>query len=729
MPSSPADGPAPAPGGLVADPLLEPWLVLLVDDAEDVHTSLRLALGKSTFYGRRLELHNAKSAEEGLVKATQLDPSRFAVAFVDVVMEHDTAGLELVGKLRSACGQALQLILTTGQPHIAAPEAVAAAFEISHYLAKPDATPERLRTILNVAIRHFRAAMAMQLTRDSLRGLVDMFHSATDPGVLDEMLRGALEQYAVVWQMAYACFPDLASTEGLGDMAPWMRNVRDRLLHLQVPEGEVRGPEPWAFGAFQAWGCVMRSNTGAFRGAALLAQGQVPETLQAEFRDLLYIWGTTKDSLEAQTAERAAQQQREARYIEELRAARDSAEEQSISLALANGELSRLLDFRSGLLERLGQPEHGLVPRLGRRSVELLQAKGLPPTAASAAKEMADLANQISAQLTLHDFYSSAQSAGKGRKVLVVQSDKKLRKLIGRALLGTGAIVQAVETQEQGLELLNESYDLLLVDWPSAGMAQAAVKKAPKLQVVLTTTQSLFEDAGRSLVEMPVNGVLIRNIFGTSDSGDPSAIQELVITAGKLLTGDVFGVEKYLSWGSMVREESVTHSNDRNRIIDLVGEYATQCGLRPNVRTAAQTLTDELLMNAIWDAPVDAAGKPKYAHLDRALPVSLLPNERVSVRYGNDANVFAVSVVDQFGRLDHDLAFRYLKKCFAKGEDQIDSKQGGAGLGLYFAFLATNTFVFNVSPQKRTEAIGLIRMNNAPGENPVRSFHYFRGLE
>ncbi|HVE81538.1 MAG TPA: hypothetical protein VND93_01770 [Myxococcales bacterium] len=644
-------------------------------------------------------------------------------------MEHDTAGLELVGKLRAACGQALQLILTTGQPHIAAPEAVAAAFEISHYLAKPDATPERLRTILNVAIRHFRAQMAMQLTRDSLRGLVDMFHSATDPAVLDEMLRGALEQYAVVWQMAYACFPDLASTEGIDDMAAWVRQVREKLLHLQVPEGEVRAPEPWAFGAFQAWGCVMKSPHGAFRGAALLATQQVPDTLQAEFRDLLYIWGTTKDSLEDQVAERTEQQQREARYVEELRAARDAAEEQSISLALANGELSRLLDFRSGLLERLGQPEHGLVPRLGRRSSELLQVKGLPQQVQSVAKEMADLANQISTQLTLHDFYSSAQSAGKGRRVLVVQSDKKLRKLISRALLGTGAVVQSVDTSEQGLEILSDAHDLLLVDWNSAGMAAAAVKKAPKLQVVLTTTQSLFEEVGRGLVEMPVSGVLIRNIFGTSDSGDPSAIQELVITAGKLLTGDVFGVEKYLSWGSMVREEAVTHSRDRERIIELVGEYASACGLRPNVRTAAQTLTDELLMNAIWDAPVDANGKPKYAHLSRTEPVALLPNERVAVRYGNDANVFAVSVVDQFGRLDSDLAFRYLKKCFAKGEDQIDQKQGGAGLGLYFAFLATNTFVFNVSPQKRTEAIGLIRMNNAPGENPVRSFHYFRGME
>src|SRR6476661_5457903 len=110
MPSSPGDGPAVAPGGLPVDPLLEPWLVLLVDDAEDVHTSLRLALGKSTFYGRRLELHNAKSAEEGLAKAKTLDPSRFAVAFIDVVMEHDTAGLELVGKLRTACGQPLQLV-------------------------------------------------------------------------------------------------------------------------------------------------------------------------------------------------------------------------------------------------------------------------------------------------------------------------------------------------------------------------------------------------------------------------------------------------------------------------------------------------------------------------------------------------------------------------------------------------------------------------------------------
>lgn len=711
------------------DPLLDPWLVLLVDDAEDVHATMRLALGKSTFYGRRLELHHASSASEGLEKAKQLDPTRFAVAFLDVVMEHDTAGLELVTKLRAVCGQPLQLVLTTGQPHIASPEAVAAAFEISHYLAKPDATPERLRTILNVAIRHFRTQMAMQLTRESLRGLVDLFHSATTPSVLDEMLRGALDQYAVVWQMAYACFPDLAATDGLEQAAPWLLQARERLLQLDVPVGEVRAPGPWATGQFQVWGCVMKSPSGVSRAVAILSSAKIVDTLQAEFRDLLYIWGTTKDTLEEQASQRAQQAVREARYVEDLRAARDAAEEQSISLALANGELSRLLDFRSGLLARLGQPEHGLVPRLTRRSSELLQMKGLPPPAQAVAREMADLASQIGTQLSLHDFYTSARSAGHGRKVLVVQQDKKLRKVLSRALLGTGAVVEAVGTPEEGLAALSDSHDLLLVDWHGSTMTPAAVRKAPKVQVVLTTTQSLFEETGRALMELPVSGVLIRNIFGTSDTDDPSAIQELVITAGKLLTGDVFGVEKYLSWGSMVREESVTHSSDRNRIIELVGQYASQCGLNRNARTAAQTLTDELLMNAIWDAPVDANGRAKYAHLSRAEPVALLPNERVSVRYGNDANVFAVSVVDQFGRLDQDQAFKYLKKCFAKGEDQIDQKQGGAGLGLYFAFLATNTFVFNVTPKKRTEAIGLIRMNAVVTENPIRSFHYFRGLE
>src|SRR5688572_28332610 len=106
MPPSPPKGAPEEPGEPSSpDPLLDPWLVLLVDDAEDVHATMRLALGKSTFYGRRLELHHASSAAEGLIKAKQLDPTQFAVAFLDVVMEHDTAGLELVNKLRAECGQ------------------------------------------------------------------------------------------------------------------------------------------------------------------------------------------------------------------------------------------------------------------------------------------------------------------------------------------------------------------------------------------------------------------------------------------------------------------------------------------------------------------------------------------------------------------------------------------------------------------------------------------------
>src|SRR5262245_18681975 len=149
MPPSPPQGTLQAPAEASPDPLLDPWLVLLVDDAEDVHATMRLALGKSSFYGRRLELHHASSAPDGPAEGKQLDARRLWAGCRDVGMEHDTVGLELVSTLRAACRQPLQLALTTGQPPIAGPEAAAAAFEISHYLAKPDATPERLRTILN----------------------------------------------------------------------------------------------------------------------------------------------------------------------------------------------------------------------------------------------------------------------------------------------------------------------------------------------------------------------------------------------------------------------------------------------------------------------------------------------------------------------------------------------------------------------------------------------------
>src|SRR5207237_9598732 len=78
------------------------WEVLLVDDEPDVIQVSRLAMRHFEVYGLPLRLHTAKSKAEAL-QVFSNSPAQMpaiAVAFIDVVMETDSAGLDLCQALR-----------------------------------------------------------------------------------------------------------------------------------------------------------------------------------------------------------------------------------------------------------------------------------------------------------------------------------------------------------------------------------------------------------------------------------------------------------------------------------------------------------------------------------------------------------------------------------------------------------------------------------------------------
>ena len=138
-------------------------------------------------------------------------------------------------------------------------------------------------------------------------------------------------------------------------------------------------------------------------------------------------------------------------------------------------------------------------------------------------------------------------------------------------------------------------------------------------------------------------------------------------------------------------------------------------------------LCDEFLMNAIYDAPRDEEGKPIYASTPRNERVLLKPDQAAKFRYASDGELLAISVEDAFGAINRDKVVSYLSKCFAKGDDQIDAKEGGAGLGLYIIWKSVNHFILNIDPGVRTEFVGIIDLSLSIREFKTknRSFHLF----
>lgn len=150
------------------------WPILIVDDEPDVLSLSKLVMQDFTVYGLPVELHTADSKanaiklmETELVPVLPTIPSpRAAVAFIDVVMESDTAGLELCEYIRNTMGnKVIQLFIRTGQPGIAPERQVIDRYDINGYFTKAEATEDKLYTLVKSGVRQYLSYMTATLSQ------------------------------------------------------------------------------------------------------------------------------------------------------------------------------------------------------------------------------------------------------------------------------------------------------------------------------------------------------------------------------------------------------------------------------------------------------------------------------------------------------------------------------------------------------------------------------------
>jgi response regulator RpfG family c-di-GMP phosphodiesterase len=140
------------------------WKVLLVDDEPDVHEITRIGLKGFTFDGKKLELISAYSAEQA--REILQNDRHFAAALIDVVMETEEAGLDLVRFIREEMGLShIRLIIRTGQPGMAPEKFVIDNFDIDDYKEKTDLTTLKMYTMFRSSIKSHRDILTIERSR------------------------------------------------------------------------------------------------------------------------------------------------------------------------------------------------------------------------------------------------------------------------------------------------------------------------------------------------------------------------------------------------------------------------------------------------------------------------------------------------------------------------------------------------------------------------------------
>lgn len=189
------------------------WNVLVVDDQPDIYAVTEMALKRKSWWGRGFATEYCESGKAARELLAQRPRDHFSVALIDVVMESEHAGLELVDHIRDRCPRSLRLILRTGQPGTAPEESVLRDYDIDHYLAKSEATAERIYNVVRASLRASVDLATLQALQTQTQRLASVLREGGDLAQLMSAVAEGLKFLDMVYEMRSALIPDVEASE------------------------------------------------------------------------------------------------------------------------------------------------------------------------------------------------------------------------------------------------------------------------------------------------------------------------------------------------------------------------------------------------------------------------------------------------------------------------------------------------------------------------------------
>ena len=302
--------------------------------------------------------------------------------------------------------------------------------------------------------------------------------------------------------------------------------------------------------------------------------------------------------------------------------------------------------------------------------------------------------------------------------VVILERNKLVARRVARVLMTTGARVTTVEEPAQVAAALDGA-SIVCADAFDGDLIAEQLRARPGLRGVLWTAEPLRRSL-RYLIESSA----IDHVLGRRDFESPPRPWEVLMIARRWAAAAPVPLAAFLDWGFGAIELEVRSSAERDRAVGQVQEFIGALAVPKRVAEMFGELAHELLMNAMYDAPVDAHGRPKHAG-DRKSEVVLDEVERATLRLATDGTRLVLQVRDPFGRLERRHVVDGLARGLAGGE--MDQSHGGAGLGMMVCHNASSAMFFDVARGRHTEVTALLELdlNQRELRTQARSLHFW----
>jgi len=276
-------------------------------------------------------------------------------------------------------------------------------------------------------------------------------------------------------------------------------------------------------------------------------------------------------------------------------------------------------------------------------------------------------------------------------RVLVVDDERRIGELFVAALARRFAVTAAAGSAEALTLCGAQPFDMVIADINMPEMngielLRTVRERWPKTVTVLMTGYDINTYL-RQVRELGVANVIAKTA--------PFNFAEVGAELECLLSGAIFGLSRYLlPDGKVVARYEVRSSEDarqvRRKVAALVKEEFKQA-------RDIELVVDEIVSNAVYHAPADADGRPKY---ENCAEVQLERGEYIQVECGADSEKYGVSVTDNSGRLSKETVLERIER-HTTGQGLLDLR----GRGIHISRMLSDRMVINIKRNERTEVI------------------------
>lgn len=279
-----------------------------------------------------------------------------------------------------------------------------------------------------------------------------------------------------------------------------------------------------------------------------------------------------------------------------------------------------------------------------------------------------------------------------------------------------GLSLETAATAAEGAEAIAE-------DQPRVILADASNEKIySDLETAIQEKVGLFSDKIDSnaihfltheplervqyLIQSPLFGHFVLRNYGQ----DP---KEAGLHYGKLVKASLgeraFGLEKLLGANAKIQTVKLQSSAQKQGAVEAIRNYLLAAKFQGRMAGVISNAVDEILMNAMFDAPVDDLGRQLFASVSRATVMKLEGKHAVEVQIGFDGKYVGITAVDHFGSIDKTKLLAHISKIYTEEDYKVKHSVAGAGIGLATVFRSGGSFLFCSETRVKTEVTVFFR--------------------